>query len=76
MSVADNQVANVNAWVRLGFLESIPVKNDFDVSSFLLNSLQHLHDFSIRQSRALIGKQLIDGKGALNAVDKVLEYAQ
>lgn len=76
MSVADNQLANVNAWVRLGFLEPIPVKNDFDVASFLLNSLQHLHDSSIRKSRSLIGKQLIDGKGALNAVDRVLEYAR
>ena len=76
MSVADNQVANVNAWSNLGFLESHATDSrKYDLDSFLLDALQHLKDSSVRKSRSTIGRELVDGRGALNAIGKVLEYA-
>jgi spore coat polysaccharide biosynthesis predicted glycosyltransferase SpsG len=73
-SVVDNQAANVDAWNRLGFLELVSWDKESEFSGNLLGSLQRLHSFSARKSKSELGKQLIDGMGTLNAVNKILEY--
>lgn len=72
--VADNQLRNVQALGRIGFLEYFVWKEKEDFTSAAKSFLeQHKHK-DARAERSQKGRRLVDGKGVKNIVEKVLSY--
>ncbi len=69
---ADNQLANLNKWQKIGFLEFVGRYNDPDLLEKIEKIITGLSQEK-KQAMASIGRKYIDGQGALRAVDKVLE---
>lgn len=70
--VAQNQLANVKSWKRLGFLEYIGWYNDKNLLENLKNKMEYLRDLRVRQAKSGIGRKSIDRKGALRIVKTIL----
>jgi spore coat polysaccharide biosynthesis predicted glycosyltransferase SpsG len=69
--LADNQVNNLSAWEKAGFLESAGWYNDGGLLDNIKNILGKM-DYARRSRMSRIGKTNCDGQGAIRVVDRVL----
>lgn len=74
--VAENQRANLESWQEKEFIEYVGWHDD----DFLIDKIEKAIDglmlSEIRAKRSEIGKNQIDGKGALRIADRVLQIAR
>ena len=71
--IAENQSQNIKGWKDAGFLEYIGWYKDENLESSLNKTLFKLENKKERESRSKIGKNHIDGQGAIRAVNRILE---
>ncbi|MCS7171277.1 MAG: UDP-2,4-diacetamido-2,4,6-trideoxy-beta-L-altropyranose hydrolase [Aquificaceae bacterium] len=73
VSVADNQLLNCKGWEKAGFAFYAGWWEDKELWQRLLESVEKLKDYELRLKMSKIGRKLIDGKGALRVVRKLLK---
>ncbi len=71
--VAENQLGNVEGWSRAGFLLSAGRWDSSDLLENIHRLILHLKSRNIRRRMSEVGRRLIDGKGSLRIVGKLLE---
>lgn len=72
---ADNQMNNVNGWLKAGFTEYAGCWKDDNLLIETNNSIKNLVDVNLRKKRQLTGRNLVDGQGSLRVVERLLhEY--
>jgi len=71
--VAKNQLGNVKGWEKAGFLEYVGWYNRDDILEKIKDAVECLKDVKIRKSKSKIAKKIVDGKGNLRIVDKVIK---
>ena len=69
ISIAENQLRNVEGWRRIGFLEYIGWHNDRNLIEKLRNSMNYLDDKKLRKNKSEIGRKCINGKGSLKIAE-------
>ena len=72
IGVADNQRKNIEGWIKRGFIRYAGWWNDQNLLDRLNSEIEILQDFELRSKMSKVGISLIDGKGALRVVDKLL----
>ena len=70
--VAENQSGNLIGWDRAGFIEYAGWYRENDVVRKLKSSINNLGDVKVRKSKSKIGRELVDGKGALRIIKSLL----
>jgi len=71
--VAENQLRNVKGWEKTGFLEYVGWYNRDDILEKIKDAVECLKDVKVRKSKSKIAKKIVDGKGNLRIVDKVVK---
>jgi len=71
--VAENQLRNVRGWERIGFLEYVGWYNKNDILEKTKDAVEYIKGIKIRKSRSKIAKKIVDGKGSLRIVDRVIK---
>jgi len=71
--VAENQTGNVEGLSRAGFLLKAGRWDSPDLLENIHRLIQHLKNRDIRRRMSEAGRKLIDGKGSLRIVKKLLE---
>jgi len=70
--VADNQRLNIQEWERVGFISYIGYCSNENILTNLKNAIEKNIDYNLRKRVSILGRKIIDGKGSLNLVDKVI----
>ena len=70
--VADNQIESLKEWDRIGFLEYAGLYNENNIITGIDKLLKKMKNVKMRKSKSKTGRKIIDGKGSLNLVDKVI----
>lgn len=65
VGVALNQTFNLDYWQRTGFISHAGFWDEINLLSNITVKLESLMDMNIRLVKSLIGKKLVDGKGAV-----------
>lgn len=73
IAVAANQMDNVKGWKNAGFIEYAGSWEDEDVLSSTINYLELLGGSDIRRQKSKIGRNMVDGMGAVRTVRYCLE---
>ncbi|KJJ84409.1 pseudaminic acid biosynthesis-associated protein PseG [Candidatus Omnitrophus magneticus] len=73
--VADNQMNNVNGWIKEGFIENAGVWDAPDLLSNIARGIQKLSSQEERKKRSEKAMNLVDGKGAARISEILLEKA-
>lgn len=73
IAVADNQRQNIQGWDRAGFIRHAGFWNDTNTMKNMGGIIETLFDPVTRSSASVSGKGLVDGRGALRLVDKILD---
>jgi len=68
ISVAENQMNNLKGWQKAGFIEYAGSCDDEHVFSNVIQKLELLQDFGLRQEKSKNGRALVDGLGAIRTV--------
>jgi len=71
--VAENQLGNVIGWEKTGFLEYVGWYNKNDILEKIKDAVECLKDVKVRKTIFKIAKRIVDGKGSLRIVDKVIK---
>jgi UDP-2,4-diacetamido-2,4,6-trideoxy-beta-L-altropyranose hydrolase len=72
IGVAYNQTHNVKYWKKVGFIEFAGFWDEDDLYDSLRENLESLHDIEIRTRKYKIGREYVDGAGALKIAKKCL----
>lgn len=72
IKTTDNQITNVNGWLKHGFINYIGDWDTFEDQD-LLNEIQGLNDSLIRKRKSHDGTSLIDGQGSERIVNECLK---
>lgn len=72
----ENQREDICGFADIGFAEFIGRWNDKDIMERILQALDTLKSPVLRSKRARIGKQAIDGKGAMRVAQELLSYTK
>jgi len=70
--VVDNQLGTIEAWEMTDFLEYAGFYDEDNIIKRLNKLLKNMQDIKIRESKSKTGRKIIDGKGSLNLIDKVI----
>jgi len=70
--IADNQLGIIEAWEMTDFLEYAELYDEDNIIKRLNKLLKNMQDIKIRESKSKTGRKIIDGKGSLNLIDKVI----
>jgi len=72
--LAENQKFNLTEWKSLGFIEDLFWENDYDgLDTKMCSSLKNLFSYKKRKKISEIGRSYVDGKGAINIINKILK---
>jgi len=74
--VADNQLLNLKAWEKTGFLEFVGWDNNEDLLEKIAKSVTRFSAYDQRVKSSNIGKKYVDGQGARRVVGEILSYAK
>lgn len=72
LGVAYNQTHNVEYWEKVGFIEFAGFWEEDTLSESLLEKLESLQDKGVRTGKCRIGREYVDGNGALRIAKKCL----
>ncbi len=72
IGIADNQKNNIAGWKKEGFIQYIGWWNEDSLLDRLILALEELISYDVRKRKSEIGRNLIDGKGALRVKDTLL----
>ncbi|MFH1492280.1 MAG: hypothetical protein ABIE81_02930, partial [Candidatus Omnitrophota bacterium] len=75
ISLADNQLSNLKAWAKLGFLEFAGRYNEAGLSKKISQELKGL-SYKKRIRMSQIGQKAVDGQGARRLVKEILKQAE
>jgi len=70
--IAENQLGNIREWENIDFLEYVGWYTKKNIIKNIDKLLKNMQDIKIRESKSKTGRKVIDGKGSLNLVDKVI----
>jgi len=74
ISVSQNQRYNAQCWSRTGFLEYVGHYDEDNVWERFNSHIEKVQSFQERIKRSRIGRQYVDGQGALNVARKLTVY--
>ncbi len=72
IGIADNQKNNIAGWEKEGFIQYIGWWDEEGLMDKLILALEELMPYDAREKKSKIGRNLIDGKGALRVKDMIL----
>jgi len=72
IGIADNQKNNIAGWEKEGFIQYIGWWDEEGLMDKLILALEELMPYDAREKKGKIGRNLIDGKGALRVKDMIL----
>ncbi len=72
IGIADNQKNNIAGWEKEGFIQYIGWWDEEGLMDKLILALEELIPYDAREKKGKIGRNLIDGKGALRVKDMIL----
>jgi spore coat polysaccharide biosynthesis predicted glycosyltransferase SpsG len=71
--VVDNQQYDIEGWAKAGFIDFAGNWNDKNLLSNISLLLSVLvNDMTLRENKSILGQKMVDGKGALKIIDKLL----
>ena len=70
--VAENQLKNVKGWEKAGFLEHADWYNKENILEKIKNAMEFLKDLEVRKGKFKIAKKIVDGKGSLRIITKLI----
>lgn len=73
ISVAGNQSANIEGWHKAGFIEYAGQWTDEGILDNIADKINALDNEGTRKKKAEIGRNLVDGHGAVRAVQSCLK---
>ncbi|MHC5060103.1 MAG: UDP-2,4-diacetamido-2,4,6-trideoxy-beta-L-altropyranose hydrolase [Planctomycetota bacterium] len=76
ITVAENQLRNVQSWLKEGFIEQAGWWADEDLMEKIKQSIEILQDYTIRMNKKKAGNKVIDGSGSMAVAQRVLYSAQ
>lgn len=74
--VADNQIKNLNGWVKNGFILEEINWTDEKMLEKIGSSILKLNDKAVREEKSRIGLETVDGKGAGIITDHLIKLFQ
>lgn len=74
VSLAKNQMQNINGYLDCGFIEFAGWKNDPFIFEEIIKKITSLKSWMHRKNKFSIGTRIIDGQGARRVVSGLLEY--
>lgn len=69
--MADNQKRSLEGWQEIGFAEYAGWHDDNALFHKLLNAIDKISDYGERIKRSILGRSLVDGKGAERIVERL-----
>ena len=72
VTVAENQLRNVQNWQKEGFVEQAGGWANEDLMEKIEQSIELLQDYTTRKNKKKAGNKLIDGSGSMEIVKRVL----
>ncbi|HID79363.1 MAG TPA: UDP-2,4-diacetamido-2,4,6-trideoxy-beta-L-altropyranose hydrolase [Aquifex aeolicus] len=73
IGVAQNQENNLKGFSNLGFLETPFRWNEINFEEKLLEVFNRLMPYKVRKERSVLGREIIDGKGALRVAQFLIQ---
>jgi len=70
--VVDNQRLNIQEWGRVGFISYIGYCSNENILINLKNAIEKIMDYNLRKRVSVLGRKIVDGKGSLRLVNKVI----
>jgi UDP-2,4-diacetamido-2,4,6-trideoxy-beta-L-altropyranose hydrolase len=73
VATAENQSDNIKGWERIGFIKYAGRHDEKNLPAKLVNRIDSILDYNERVKMSSLGRSCIDGKGASNLVEYILE---
>jgi len=70
--VTDNQILNIQECERVGFISYIGYCSNENILINLKNAIEKIMDYNLRKRVSVLGRKIVDGKGSLRLVNKVI----